>query len=184
MRCLPPTAGRVSGKPKIFSIPKLWYYQKNSAYPLRSNFTATLWLFYGRLALDRLTHWKDECSSVTKAPEPVRSEFAVISPVISLRPYLAQDRLTHCKDECSSAMKSAKSRRFGPPQKNIYCERLALSENFGLRRLVLEDCVHHHAVPANRRGFRVGVNPRNFGRLARRVAVCEPNSTVLTRWRG
>ena len=26
------------------------------------------------------------------------------------------------------------------------------------------------------RGFRVGRNPRNFGRLARRVAVCEPNS--------
>ena len=31
-------------------------------------------------------------------------------------------------------------------------------------------------IPANRRGFRVGRNPRNFGRLARRVAVCEPNS--------
>ena len=29
---------------------------------------------------------------------------------------------------------------------------------------------------ANRRGFRVDRNPRNFGRLARRVAVCEPNS--------
>ena len=34
----------------------------------------------------------------------------------------------------------------------------------------------HHAVPTNRGGFRVDRNPRNFGRLARRVAVCEPNS--------
>ena len=32
------------------------------------------------------------------------------------------------------------------------------------------------SIPANRRGFRVGRSPRNFGRLARRVAVCEPNS--------
>jgi hypothetical protein len=29
----------------------------------------------GRLALDRLTHCKDECLSVTKAPEPVCSYF-------------------------------------------------------------------------------------------------------------
>jgi len=32
------------------------------------------------------------------------------------------------------------------------------------------------SVRANRRGFQVGRSPRNFGRLARRVAVCEPNS--------
>ena len=35
---------------------------------------------------------------------------------------------------------------------------------------------HHHPVPANRRGFLVHRNSRNFGRLARRSAVCEPNS--------
>ena len=69
--------------------------------------------------------------------------FAVPFAVIFLRPYLAQDRLTHCKDECSSAMKSAKSRRFGPPKKTLTAKGLALSENFGLRRLVLEDCVRH-----------------------------------------
>ena len=31
-------------------------------------------------------------------------------------------------------------------------------------------------IRANRRGFRAGRNPRNSGRLVRRVAVCEPNS--------
>ena len=31
-------------------------------------------------------------------------------------------------------------------------------------------------IPANRRGFLVHKNPRNFGPIARRVAVCEPNS--------
>ncbi len=39
-----------------------------------------------------------------------------------------------------------------------------------------DPCIPHHPVPANRRGFRVGRNPRNSRRLARRVAVCEPNS--------
>ena len=68
-----------------------------------------------------------------------------------LRPYLAQDRLTHCKDECSSAMKSAKSRRVGPPKKTLTAKGLALSENFGLRRLVLEDCVRHQEPGAQTR---------------------------------
>src|SRR5271166_3554896 len=48
---------------------------------------------------------------------------------------------------------------------------------YGERYLWFESISLHHAVPANRRGFRVGRNPRNFGRLARRVAVCEPNSS-------
>ena len=134
--------------------------------------------FVGQSALDRLTHCKDECFIVTKAPEPVCSfcsEFAVILQIcrlthwkekclsatkrqnpfaffciyfafILLRPYLAHDRLTHCKDECSSAMKSAKSRRVGPPKKTLNAKGLALSENLGLRRLVLEDCVRRQSV--------------------------------------
>src|SRR5271166_4520839 len=40
----------------------------------------------------------------------------------------------------------------------------------------LRTTVVHHAVPANRRGFRVDGNPRNSRRLVRRIAVCEPNS--------
>ena len=36
-------------------------------------------------------------------------------------------------------------------------------------------------VPANRRGFLAGRNPRNSGRLVRHIGVCEPNSTVLPR---
>jgi hypothetical protein len=36
-------------------------------------------------------------------------------------------------------------------------------------------------VRANRRGFRVGRNPRNSGRLVRGVAVCEPNSGLSPR---
>ena len=33
-----------------------------------------------------------------------------------------------------------------PPKKTLSAKGLALSENFGLRRLVLEDCVRHHTV--------------------------------------
>jgi len=47
-------------------------------------------------------------------------------------------------------------------------------------RLVLkgcqDSCIAYHAVPANRRGFRVNRDPCNSGRLERSVAVCEPNS--------
>ena len=79
MRCLPPTAGRVSDKPKIFIIPKdLALFEKFGLCHLRQfcgYFEASL---RGRLALDRLTHCKDECLSVTKAPEPVCSPFAVL----------------------------------------------------------------------------------------------------------
>ena len=47
---------------------------------------------------------------------------------------------------------------------------------YGERYLWFESISLHHTVPANRRGFRAGRNPRNSGRLVRRVAVCEPNS--------
>ena len=47
---------------------------------------------------------------------------------------------------------------------------------YGERYLWFESISLHHAVPANRRDFRVDRNPRNSGRLVRRVAVCEPNS--------
>ena len=39
------------------------------------------------------------------------------------------------------------------PKKTLNAKGLALSENFGLRRLVLEDCVRHQEVRANRRDF-------------------------------
>ena len=59
-----------------------------------------------------------------------------------------------------------------PTKKNINSKRGERSR----WRPVSPDCVRHHAVPANRRGFRVVRNPRNFGRLAGPVAVCESNS--------
>ena len=46
----------------------------------------------------------------------------------------------------------------------------------GGQRPVSQDCVHHHAVPANRRGFRVDRNTRSSGGLVTRSVVCEPNS--------
>ena len=98
--------------------------------------------------------------------------------VILLRPYLAHDRLTHCKDECSSAMKSAKSRRFGPPKKTLSAKGLALSENFGLRRLVLEDCVRHHPVAPNWRNFLASGIGRHFRGLAPGNSVCGRQSAV------
>ena len=64
-------------------------------------------------------------------------------------------------------MKSAKSRRFGPPKKTLTAKGLALSENFGLRRLVLEDCVRHHPHPAAPR-YRRQAPPQTAIHLAKR----------------
>ena len=47
-------------------------------------------------------------------------------------------------------MKRAKSRRFGPPKKHDLQKD---KRNFGLRRLVLEDCVRHHPVAPNWRNL-------------------------------
>ena len=44
--------------------------------------------------------------------------------------------------------------RFGPPKKTLSAKGLALSEKFGLRRLVLEDCVRHQVVRTSGGGFR------------------------------
>jgi len=49
-----------------------------------------------QLALDRLTHWKDECSPAIRRRQKM---FAVICSAL-LMPHLSRDRLTHCKDEC------------------------------------------------------------------------------------
>ena len=62
-------------------------------------------------------------------------------------------------------MKSAKSRRFGPPKKHWLPKGLALSENFGLRRLVLEDCVRHQEVRASGGGSTVLEIAQEFGSL-------------------
>src|SRR5271167_3672359 len=99
MRCLPPTAGRVSDKPKIFIIPKnsalsetfgLCSLQQFSGY-----FAAGL---LGRFALNRITLCKDECLAATKASEKL---FCAICSAL-----LTRDRLTHWKCECLSATKA------------------------------------------------------------------------------
>ena len=46
----------------------------------------------------------------------------------------------------------------------------------GVDRQDFEDIEAYHAVPANRRGFRVDRNPRNSGQLAGRSAVCNERS--------
>ena len=70
-------------------------------------------------------------------------------------------------------------RRFGPQKKHYQPSTVCFfrfPKRARSRRPVSPDCVRHHAVPANRRGFPVDRNPRNSGRLPSRVAVCELNS--------
>ena len=70
--------------------------------------------------------------------------------------------------------------RFGPPKKTLSAKGLALSENFGLRRLVREDCVRHQAVRTSGGGFRGSEIVRHYKALAGPSTVCGGNLAGLS----
>src|SRR5271166_743940 len=71
-----------------------------------------------------------------------------------------------------------RKRRFGSPKK-IGCKKFGLSAEFGLRRLVPRDCVHHQEVPANPRDFLRHRIARDFRSLPRQGPVSVVGPAIL-----